>query len=202
MSFAAMAPRGGDCRRGRRVRRSHERPLDTLRHGPAVARVGPARGVQPGDALEPREVQFVTGPPGELLQILELRPSVPFAKREDMVHIAQDRSRARRERVRPRSLEIPRRHDPVADIRHPGLDETPWLESAVAFGDLDGAEFARPIVDILEKVAVNRLQMGEVKLACRHGFEKPLGDELPFRRVQRPATRMPSLLRRTVKSGG
>ena len=184
-----MAPRGGDWPRARRVRHSHQRPLDATRHGPVAARVGSARGVQPGGTLEPREVQFVTGPPGELLQILELRPSVPFAKRMDMVHVAQDRSRARRERVRPRPPEIPRRHDPAVDIRHPGLNETPWLESAAALGDLDGAEFARPIVDILEKVAVNRLEMGEVELACRHGFEKPLGDELPFRRVQRPGVR-------------
>ena len=52
-----------------------------------------------------------------------------------MVHVAQDRARACRERVRP--LEILRRHDLAVDIRHPGLDETPWLKSAVAAKPID-----------------------------------------------------------------
>ena len=54
------------------------------------------------------------------------------------------------------------------------------LETTPAIGDLDGADLARPGVDVLEQVALNCLQVGKLEVARRHGLNKSLGDELAF----------------------
>ena len=127
----------------------------------------------------------MAGALGKLLQILELRAAVALAERVDMVDVAQHRTRALSEPVRPRAPEIRRRHNAAVNVRHAGRNEPPRLEPALALGDLDGADLARPRVDVLEQVAVDRLQVGEVEIARRHGLKKALGDKLAFRRLQR-----------------
>ena len=86
----------------------------------------------------------------------------------------------------------------AVNVRHAGRDEPPRLEPALALGDLDGADVSRPCVDVLEQVAVDRFQVVEVEIARRHGLKEAQGDKLAFRRFQRRASRMSSLLRRTV----
>ena len=56
-----------------------ECPPDAARDGLVMARVGPARSVQPGSAVDPREVDGVAGARGKLLQILELRAPAQHA---------------------------------------------------------------------------------------------------------------------------
>jgi hypothetical protein len=54
---------------------------------------------------------------------------------------------------------------------------------AVTFADVDGPELARPVVDILEQVLVERLEMFRVVLARQHGpsdFDIPRADDLRF----------------------
>ena len=75
--------------------RLDEGAADAADHGGVFACVGPARSVQPGGALDPREVDGVAGACGELLQILELRAPVAVAERVDMVDVAQHRTRTR-----------------------------------------------------------------------------------------------------------
>ncbi|MDE2790229.1 MAG: hypothetical protein OXI81_07375 [Paracoccaceae bacterium] len=57
------------------------------------------------------------------------------------------------------------------DVRHAGFDEPPRLETTPALGDLDGADLARPGVDVLKQMAVDRLQVGEVEIARWHGLK-------------------------------
>ena len=70
------------------------------------------------------------GARGELLQILALRAAVVLAERVDMIDVAQHRTRALGEPVRPRSPEIPRRHDAAVNVRLAGRDEPPRFETA------------------------------------------------------------------------
>ena len=101
---------------------------------------------------------------GKLLQKLELRPPIALVERVDMVDAAQHRTCAFGEPVRPRSPEIPCRHDAAVNVRHAGGDEPSRLKPALALGDVDGAELARPFVDVLEQVAVDRPQVVEVEI--------------------------------------
>ena len=168
------------------VGRLRERLPDAARHRFVIACVGAARGVQPGGAVDTREVDGVPGVRGELLQVLELRAPVALAERVDMVDVAQYRTGARGEPVRPQPPEILCRHDAAVNVRHAGGDEPPRLEPAPALGDLDGADLTRPGVDVLEQVAMDRFQVGKVEITRRHGLEKALGDERALRRLQRP----------------
>ena len=160
-------------------------PVDAARDRGVIARVGPARGVQPGSAFDPREVDLVAGALGKLLQILELRAAVALAERVDMVDVPQHRTRALGEAVRPRAPEEPCHHNAPVNVGHAGGNAPPRLEPALALGDLDGADLARPRVDVLEQVVVDRLQVDEVEIARRHRLKKALGDKLAFRCLQR-----------------
>ena len=71
-----------------------------------IPRVGPARGAQPGGAVDARELDGVPGARGKLLQILELRAAVALAERVNMVDVAQHRTRALGELIRLRLPEI------------------------------------------------------------------------------------------------
>ena len=184
------------------VERSHQPLEDAARHGVVISQVGLLRRFHPGFAIQSSEVQPVSGPLRELLQILELRPPVAFSKGMDMVHVAKHRPSTVRESLRAHTTEVPRRHDAAVYIRHTRLDEASWLELAAALADFDCSNLTRPPVDILEQVVMNGPQMSEVEIACRHCLEKTLGNELPLRGIQRPEILMSSLLRRTVKSGG
>ena len=67
-----------------------------------------------------------------------------------MIHIPQDRPRARSELVPARPLEVVRRHDPTIHIDHAGFDKRPRQELAAALADLNSPDIARPLVDVLE----------------------------------------------------
>ena len=72
-----------------KIERLDEGSADAARDRLVIARVGPARGIQPGGAVEAREVDGVAGMCGELLQVLELRAAVALAERVNMVEVAQ-----------------------------------------------------------------------------------------------------------------
>ena len=135
----------------------------------------------------------MTGPLGKLFRVLELRAAVTFSKGMDMIHVAQYRSCTVGEPLGASAPEIPRRHDPAMYVRHARPDEPSRLKPTAALGDLDGANFARPFIDVLKQMAVDRPQMIEVEIARRHRFEKPLRDEPALRCFQRRASLIPSL---------
>ena len=59
---------------------------------------------------------------------------------------------------------------PRMNIGHSRFDITPELELLSAFGYFNNAHFASPIVDILEKMFVDRAKMHEIEPTRRNGF--------------------------------
>ena len=49
------------------------------------------------------------------------------------------------------------------NVGHAGRNVLPELELIAAFEDFDRAQFARPIVDVLEQVAVDGTKMGQIE---------------------------------------
>ena len=79
----------------------------------------------------------------------------------------------------------------------------PAGEPAAALGDLDRAEFVRPVIDVLEQVAMNGRQTGEVKVARRHRLKRSRwATNCRSAASSARDSLMSSLLRRTLKSGG
>ena len=63
------------------------------------------------------------------------------------------------------------------DVRHAGLDELAELELLAALADLERAQFACPLVDVLEQVSMDRAQMGKVGGATRDAATAAQHDE-------------------------
>jgi hypothetical protein len=55
--------------------------------------------VKPSLGVDPRKVYFVTGLSGQLLEILQLRAAVTFAKGVNVVHVAHNHPSGLGERV-------------------------------------------------------------------------------------------------------
>ena len=182
--------------------RLSERAADPARHGRMITHVGAARSCEPSEAVSPREIKGIPGSHCKLLQKPELRPPVAIPERMDMVDVARHRSLAIGKVVRPAAPEMPCHHHAAVDVGHAGFDEPSRLELASALTDPDGAGLSCPCADILEKVAVVRLQLGHVKFALRHWLRKALGDKLALHRSRGRRVPDASLLRRTEKSGG
>lgn len=151
-----------------------------------IAHVGTPRCLQPDFAVQPLDVQPVSGPLRELLQVLDLCSPVTVAKRVNMVDIANNPPRSVREVLGISTAEILRRCDTAMNIRHAGLDETHRLKPAARFAYFDGSDLARPFIDILEQVAVYGLQVGEVEITRWHSLVKPQSHMMPFYDLQRP----------------
>ena len=66
-----------------------------------------------------------------------------------------------------------------ASMKRRGWNRLPSL------ADFNRPDFARPFVDILEQVAMDGLQMSEVKIARRHRLKKPLSDQQALGGLQR-----------------
>ena len=48
----------------------------------------------------------------------------------------------------------------LADVGHVRFDEAARLELMAAFGDLDRSHLARPVINVLEQMAMNGSQVG------------------------------------------
>jgi hypothetical protein len=121
---------------------------------------------------------------GQLLQILELGAPVSFTERVDVVHIADDRAGRLGERRFVHSAQVVRHHEAPMDICHARLDVSPELELVAVFGDLYGPDLSRPVVDILEEVAMDRPQVEKVEAARWRAFPRPLRDEPSLQSIQ------------------
>ena len=115
-----------------------------------------------------------------------------------MVDVTRHRTRAPGEPVRPRSPKIPCRQDAAVNVCHAGGDQPPRLEPALSLGDLNGADLARPCVDVLEQVAVDRLQVVGIEFARRHGLKEAKATGPRSAASRAAGSRMSNLLRRTV----
>ena len=113
----------------------------------------------------------MTSIPGELIKIDKLGRAVAFTKGMDIVQIADELPRLSREITR---LDAPKKvatkQTPVY-VRHACFNELPGLELLLALGNLDLANVAGPLVNVLKKMAVNRLQMRQFEAAVRDLFD-------------------------------
>lgn len=117
---------------------------------------------------------------GELLEILQLGAAVSFTERVDVVDVADDDGRLFREvgwRQVPQDVAA---NEAAVNVSHSGLDVLPELELLFALADLDGAQFAGPVIDVLEQMAMDRAQMGQIERSARYSPSAPQNDKGPL----------------------
>jgi len=73
------------------------------------------------------------------------------------------------------------------NIVHTGLNIAPELELVTAFVDLNSAQFASPIVDVPEEMAVDCAKVLQVEISRRHPFPCPLGHKTTLDPIQKPS---------------
>ena len=105
-----------------------ERRRGASRHGIVSRLMRLARGMQPSLPLQPCQIEPMSGPRGELFQILKLCPAVSVPEGMHVIQIADDLPGPRREILARQPLEIPRRDDPPMHVGHAGLDIGPELK--------------------------------------------------------------------------
>jgi hypothetical protein len=113
------------------------------------------------------KVYGVAGLLGELFQVQELGTAVAFSEGVDIVHVADDFARGGGEFIVLQVAEEFGLREAAMNVGHAGFDVLPELELMAALGDFDGADFAGPVVDILEQMAVNGLQVAKIEPAGR-----------------------------------
>ena len=135
------------------------------------------RSHKPAVRIDPREIDRVACLLRQLFKILQLGAAVAFAERVDVVHVAHDRAGGLGEgRAAPAAQEV-RLLKPPMNVGHAGFYELAKLELVAGFGDLDGAQLARPGVQVLKEMPVDGAEMGQVKTARGRAFGDPLGDQ-------------------------
>jgi hypothetical protein len=95
----------------------------------------------------------------------------------DVIHIAHNLARRRREVFRIQAFQKIGMNQPAVNIDHPGFDEAAKLELAAALGDFQSSNLACPIVNILEQVTMNRAKMGKVEIAGGNALTGALKDD-------------------------
>ncbi len=96
----------------------------------------------------------------------------------DVVDVADDDAGRPGEFILAQILEEPGLLQSAMNIGHAGFDKLAELELMAALGDFDGAQLARPIVNVLEQIAVDILEMGQVEPARRNALRRALRHEL------------------------
>lgn len=72
------------------------------------------------------------------------------------------------------------------DVGKAGGNEAHWHELRAALCALHGAEFAGPIVDVLEQVMVDGAEMRQIERANSNTFGRALRCQHPFKPVEHP----------------
>jgi|SRR5579862_5613591 len=126
----------------------------------------------------------MTGLLGQLFEIMELRTSVAFAERMDVVHVTNDLSGRFGEVGVTQAVKKLCLDETTVDVRHAGFNVSSELEPVSALCQLNGTKLARPLVHILKQMAVNGAKVGEVEAAPRNALPGPLHDEFAFRVVK------------------
>ncbi len=152
-------PTNGRQREARRLRH-REYPRDLRRHWPIVTVMRGPRRFKPELRLDTCKVDQVPRLGGQLFKILKLGAAVAFAERVNIVHVAHDRPRRLGEGASAQPPQEVRLLKPPVDVGHAGFDELAKLELAPVLGDLHGAEFAGPRVQVLKQVPVDGAKVG------------------------------------------
>ena len=99
----------------------------------------------------------------QLLEILRLRAAVTLSKGVDVVHVADHDAGVSCEVIRAQAFQEARLGQTTMNIGHTCLDVAAKLELMATLVDFDRAQFAGPIVDVLEEVTVDGTEMSKVK---------------------------------------
>ena len=112
----------------------------------------------------------------QLPKILRLRPAIPFTKRMHIIHIAQDDRNLATKFGRQQAFQETGMHEPAMNIRHARLDVLAELKLMSSSIDFDGAKLPRPIVNILEQMAMDGAEVCEIKGSVWDITPSPLSD--------------------------
>ena len=99
------------------------------------------------------------------------------------------------------ALKIDFLHQPPMHIRHAGFDIAMELELIAAFGNLQCADFTRPFINILKRMAVNSFQMGEIEITNWHAIQCTETTRRRSTRSKSFASRIPGMFLRTRLPG-
>ena len=113
---------------------------------------------------------------GELAEIQGLRAAIALAERVDVVDVAEDFRAAPGEGLGRQAAQIVPSDDAAMDVGHAGRDVAAELEPAAALGDFDGPDLPRPVVDVLEQVAMDGAKVVEVEVAFGNAFGDSIRD--------------------------
>src|SRR5262245_36189952 len=109
------------------------------------------RGFDPARPPDGGKVEAVAGFPAGQFRVLQLRAAVPLAERVDVVDVADDDGSLLGEGGGRQPLQEAGPHEAAMDVRHAGLDEFPKLKLLPALADLDRAQLAGPVADVLKQ---------------------------------------------------
>ena len=113
----------------------------------------------------------------QLLEILRLRPAVALAKRMDVIDITDDDAGLAREFIRAPALQEFSLHQTARHVVHSSLNVASELKLMAAFADLDRAQLACPIVDVLKQVAVNGAEMSKIERPDGYTFRNSISHQ-------------------------
>jgi hypothetical protein len=125
-----------------------------------------------------RQVERMTGPLSQLLEVEQLGAPVALAKWVDVVDVCNDLAGLAREFSGVQSAQEIQPDQSSVNVGHAGFDEAAKLELMAVLGNLYRPQFADPIIDVPEKVSVHGPQMSKVEIASRRTFGDALQDEL------------------------
>jgi hypothetical protein len=142
------------------------------------------RGVSPQFRIDAPQVERVSGLLGQLFEILRLRPAIPLTEWMDLVDIANDDPSLTGKFACGQTLEKSGAGQPTMNIRHSCWNILTELELIAAFEDFDGADLSGPIVDVLEKVAMDGAQMGQIERAAGNALGNSVGDQTTLNSIK------------------
>lgn len=120
----------------------------------------------------------------ELFEIKKLGTSVALSEEMNVIQVADDRADGLHEFVKTQATQEIFTLQPPVNIVHARHNETLKLELMTALGNLYRAQFARPYINILEKVAVNGSKVGQIECTARHALFDGLVHQFPLMIVE------------------
>jgi hypothetical protein len=120
----------------------------------------------------------------QLLKIKELNTPISLTERMHVIHVAQYQRGCCDKRLATETSEKIGVHEAPMNVSHAGLDEPTKLELLRTLGNFHRADFARPVVKVLEKVTMDVPEMVKVKVAWRNAFGGTLRHNHTLGRLQ------------------
>src|SRR6266704_3488313 len=87
------------------------------------------------------------------------------------------------------------------NIGHAGLNVAPELKLMAALVNLDRAQLACPIVDVLKEVVMDCAKMLQIEFACRYSSPCPLGRKATLDPIQALSIDNPEPISEDIRAG-